>query len=121
MEDAQSAVEITEVEGVKVAVPQSPRILDDIYISKIGEELTNAITGSQNPKLIIDFEKVTNMSSSALGMLITVHKRVREAGGELRLCNINPNIEEVFRITRLDEIFIMDIDRQGSLTNIKSH
>ena len=38
-------------------------------------------------------------------MLITLHKRVREANGQLRLCNIQSAIGEVFKITRLNEIF----------------
>ena len=54
---------------------------------------------------MVDFANVSHMSSSALGMLITLHKRVREKNGQLRLCNIQPAIREVFEITRLTEVF----------------
>ena len=45
-----------------------------------------------------------HLSSAALGMLIALHKRVREKGGVLRLCNIRSSIYEVFEITRLSEV-----------------
>ena len=57
------------------------------------------------PKMVLDFSCVSHMSSSALGMLITLHKRIRERNGQLRLCNIQPAIVEIFAITRLNEIF----------------
>ena len=121
MEEERNAVKILDENGVIVAVPQTSRILDEINISQVGRALTEAIASTTYPKIVLDFEKVTNMSSSALGMLITVHKRVREANGEMRLCNICPNIEEVFAITRLDEIFIIDNSRSDSLVKITSH
>ena len=121
MDEERVAVEILDEDGIIVAVPQTSRILDELNISHVGTQLTEAIANTTYPKIILDFEKVTNMSSSALGMLITVHKRVRESNGEMRLCNICPNIEEVFAITRLDEIFIIDADRADSLKKIKSH
>ena len=60
------------------------------------------------------------MSSSALGMLITLHKRIRERGGELRLCGIQPAILEVFVITRLNEIFQIAPTREQAVQSLKS-
>ena len=40
------------------------------------------------------------LASAALGMLITLHKKVQEQQGELKLSNINKQIYQVFRITR---------------------
>ncbi len=81
------------------------KILDEVNISQIGDRLREIISKAGKPKLVLDFANVSHMSSSALGMLITVHKHVREKAGELRLCNIQPTIYEVFVITRLNEIF----------------
>ncbi|MBN1942482.1 MAG: STAS domain-containing protein [Phycisphaerae bacterium] len=91
--------------GVTVVTLAEQRILDELSIAEIGKKLQEMIAQAPVPKMVIDFRNVTNMSSSALGMLITLHKRIREANGQLRLCNIQPTIEEVFKITRLNEIF----------------
>jgi anti-sigma B factor antagonist len=59
------------------------------------------------------------MSSSALGMLITLHKRIREKNGQLKLCNIQPAIYEVFVITRLNEIFDIHQSQQQALQSFQ--
>jgi anti-sigma B factor antagonist len=45
------------------------------------------------------------MSSAFLGLLVKIHKRVIEAGGDLQLCNLSPNLYKVFEITKLTKIF----------------
>ncbi len=94
------------------------KILDEASISQIGEHLTALVTESPKPKLVVDFGNVAHMSSSALGMLITLHKRVREKGGALRLCNIQPSIHEVFEITRLGEVFRILPTREEAVREI---
>ena len=81
------------------------KILDEVNIGQIGDQLNAIIGQSPKPKLLLDFTAVCHMSSSALGMLITVHKRIREKGGQLRMCNIAPAIYEVFAIMRLTNVF----------------
>lgn len=81
------------------------KILDEITISQIGERLQGLVARHDKPKLVLNFTSVAHMSSAALGMLITLHKRIRERHGELRLSGIQPPILEVFVITRLNEIF----------------
>jgi len=70
------------------------------------------------PKMVMDFTHVVHMSSSALGMLITLNKRVREKKGQLRLCNIQPAIYEVFAITRLNEIFQIAQTREQAMVGL---
>jgi anti-sigma B factor antagonist len=45
-------------------------------------------------------------------MLITLDKQVKESKGSLKLSNINPQIYEVFKITRLNKLF--DIHEEAS-------
>jgi anti-sigma B factor antagonist len=96
---------VADNHGVMIVTLCEQRILDELSIADIGKQLQDMVAKAPVPKIILDFRNVTNMSSSALGMLITLHKRIREANGQLRLCNIQPTIEEVFKITRLNEIF----------------
>lgn len=100
-----SRMKVTINDGLTIVTLADQRILDEVSIAKIGDEIESLIKDQLSPRLIIDFTNVTNMSSSALGMLITVHKRIREKNGTLVLCHIQPAIAEIFKITRLDEIF----------------
>jgi len=96
---------VTNEGGVIIAELVDKKILDEIAITQIQEQLAVVLAPAAEPKLVMDFSRVAHMSSSALGMLITLHKRIREKKGELRLCGISPSIYEVFVITRLNEIF----------------
>jgi len=107
-----------ETEGdITVVELVDKKILDEINISQIHEQLGALVAQAIVPKLVIDFANVAHMSSSALGMLITLHKRVREKKGELRLCCIGPSIYEVFVITRLNEIFHISPSREQALSS----
>lgn len=105
MTDGNPKFTVSSNHDVMVVTLAEQRILDELSIADIGKQLQDMVAKAPVPKMVIDFRNVTNMSSSALGMLITLHKRIREANGQLRLCNIQPTIEEVFKITRLNEIF----------------
>jgi anti-sigma B factor antagonist len=105
-------------DGITTVELTDKKILDEVSISAIGEQLYALVAESASPKLVLDFSPVGHMSSSALGMLITLHKRIREKHGELRLCGIQPGIYEVFAITRLNEIFQISPTRQEALQSL---
>jgi anti-anti-sigma factor len=56
-------------------------------------------------QMVMNFANVRFMTSAMLGLLIRVHKRVTEHGGQLRLCNLEPSLRKVFEITQLTKIF----------------
>ena len=80
-------------------------ILDEANIATIGEEIAALVDAEPAPRLLISFANVDHLSSAALGTLITVNNRVRGKQGQLRLANIDPQIYEVFVITRLNKLF----------------
>jgi anti-sigma B factor antagonist len=80
-------------------------ILDEANIQSIGEEIGQLIEAEPKPKLLLSFANVDHLSSAALGTLINVNNKVRQRGGQLRLANIDPQIYEVFVITRLNKLF----------------
>ena len=105
MEQEHPRLVITNQGDVTVVKLVDRKILDEVNISHIGERLQGLVAKQEVPRLVLDFSSVGHMSSSALGMLITLHKRVREKKGLLCLAGIQAPIYEVFVITRLNEIF----------------
>ena len=90
---------------VSVVQFMEKKILDELSIKEIGDELFELVDTHHKTRLLLNFEQVEYLSSAALGKLITLNKKVRAANGELRLCKIHPDIAEVFRITKLDKLF----------------
>lgn len=80
-------------------------ILDEANIQMIGEEISRLIDAEPNPRLLISFANVDHLSSAALGTLITINNKIRNRSGQLRLAQIDPQIYEVFVITKLHNLF----------------
>ncbi len=81
------------------------RILEEKDIKDLQESIMSVLEEAQNMTFILDFKNVRFLSSAVLGLLIRVSKKVYEQDGRLCLCQINPKIYEVFKITRLTKIF----------------
>ncbi len=91
---------------VLVVTFKQASILDQGIIDQIGLELEQAeLEAAGGRKLLVDFTTVDFMSSAMLGKLVQLHKRCRNDKIKLKLCNINKNVLEVFKITRLDKLF----------------
>ena len=57
-------------------------------------------------QIVLDLSGVTFMDSSALGVLISVHRRMPE-GSALRLAAVSHTVGRLFSLTRLDSVFPM--------------
>jgi anti-sigma B factor antagonist len=56
-------------------------------------------------KFLIDFSSTGYIDSSGLGVLVSLSKKIREQGGELRLANLNEDLRTLFELTKLDTLF----------------
>ena len=56
-------------------------------------------------KFVVDFEQTGYIDSSGLGVLVSVSKKIREAGGDLRLSGLNEDLRMLFELTKLDTLF----------------
>ncbi|MDH3456841.1 MAG: STAS domain-containing protein [Gemmatimonadota bacterium] len=56
-------------------------------------------------KFVIDFAATGYIDSSGLGVLVSLAKKVRETGGELRLAALNADLRTLFELTKLDNLF----------------
>lgn len=93
------------------------KILEERDIVELQESLMGVIEQAEKINLILDFSTVKFLSSAVLGLLIRVSKKVYERDGQLRLCNINPRIYEIFKITRLTKIFDIYPDRASAVAS----
>ena len=56
----------------------------------------------------LDMAEATYMDSSGVGWLLTCHKRVRGAGGQLTIVNVQPIIANMLRLLKLSRMFGLD-------------
>ena len=108
-------LEVEDIGDVTVVNFVDRRILDEQNIQVIGEQLFSLVDEVGRRKILLNFGNVEYLSSAALGKFITLNKKVNAAGGRLILCNIDPQIYEVFEITRLDKFFNIQKEEQAAL------
>ncbi|MCC7407570.1 MAG: STAS domain-containing protein [Phycisphaeraceae bacterium] len=111
---------VVEIDGDVTRVSFLERnILEEALIQRIGDEISQIIDQTTNPKLLISFKGVEHLSSAALGMLININNKVRKRGGQLRLAHIDPQIYEVFTITKLNKLFQIHDDAQQAQSSFR--
>lgn len=66
---------------------------------------TKRLSVQPGVQLVLDLGNVQFMSSAALAKLINLKRKAIGARGRLRLENLHPDVLEVFRIIRLDQVF----------------
>jgi anti-sigma B factor antagonist len=98
-------INVTEKDGAVVVQFRDSKILDDRTIQQMGNELFELVQGNPGLRLVLDFTGVRYLSSAALGKLITLRRKVDQATGSLRLCELAPETLDVFKIAKLDEYF----------------
>ena len=107
---------LTLIESGKVTIVEftDRRILEELSIAEISEELGKLVQDQEKPKLLLSFSNVDHLSSAALGMLIKLNSEVKEKNGKLKLSDISPQIYEVFKITRLNKLFEIHETRRAA-------
>ena len=56
-------------------------------------------------KFVMDFSTTGYIDSSGLGVLVSLSKKIREQGGDLRLAGLNEDLQTLFELTKLDTLF----------------
>ncbi len=102
---AQQRIDVKKVADISIATCRDMKLNDDLVIQEWGDQLLGLLDDANCRKLLINFERVMFMSSSALRALITLNRKAKEIKADLLLCGIDDNIMEAFRITRLDSVF----------------
>jgi len=67
-------------------------------------------------KFLIDFSNTGYIDSSGLGVLVSLSKKIRELGGELRLSTLNEDLRTLFELTKLDTLFRIADSRDEGLS-----
>ena len=98
-------IDVKKVADVTIATTLDMKLNDDLSIQEWGDQLIALLDDSGCKKLLVSFERVLFMSSSALRALIALNKKAKDTQSALILCGIDDNIMEAFRITRLDSVF----------------
>ncbi|RMH58670.1 MAG: anti-sigma factor antagonist [Candidatus Hydrogenedentota bacterium] len=78
--------------------------VDAFLVTKI-REIINDLVQAGKLRLVIEFAKVSQINSTALGILVGRLRRVRMHGGDIKITGLNQEIRRIFDVMGAAKIF----------------
>lgn len=69
------------------------------------QDLNTWLASVSADALVIDFTMVDFLDSSTLVVLVDAYKQTRQAGKQLMLSGVSPELKIIFELTQLDTVF----------------
>ncbi len=91
------------------------KLLETNRINAIGDELNALADASDAKEIVLDLKHVQAMSSAVLGQLIDFKKHCDAKNIALKLCNVSKEIQEIFKITNLNQVFKIYATREKAI------
>jgi anti-sigma B factor antagonist len=99
------------------------RLLSESVTEREAMILTNEadpLLSADRPALVVDLGLVGVLTSAGIGALVRLHKRMEEVKGKMAVCGLNPDLAELFRLTRMDRLFLVVDSREQALARLGS-
>lgn len=91
--------------GVVIATIQGGNFQEERRILTTLKKLGEVIDSHENVRLVLDMSSVEYLSSAGLGRLVALLKKATNGGGSMYIAGLRPEIEELFEVMRLSQIF----------------
>lgn len=95
---------ISALEDVTLVSIRESSILDGTALETIAEQLYPLIDDQARRKIILDFSRVRFLSSSMIGVLLSLHGKAQAVKGKVIICGLQPSIRKVFTVSKIDKI-----------------
>lgn len=106
---------IEDYAGVVLVTFNESTILDSFVIDEMARVLYQLPDEKKKSRIVLNFSNVRSLSSSALGVLVNLNKKVAAIKGSLALCGIAAEIRKIFVITQLEKDFTFYDSEQSAM------
>ena len=113
------SVQIHNVDGLLVAEFWDCLRLDPAPVQDLRKHYEAHFQAHGRPELVVDLSGVGFAGSAALGNFVALHRLVRQNGGRIVFCNVDPTVAEVFRASKLESLFGFESDRDAAVRAIR--
>ena len=92
---------------------RSRRLILENHVAQAREEMLSLVAPER--LMLVDLTNVEYLSSATMGVLLSTQRALRRVAGNMSLCGLKPDINEVFRICKLDRTFEIYPDLESAL------
>ena len=113
--DAPPRLRVRTIERAAILRFEGAEILfEESAVRAVSEQL-NRLVDEGHTRLVVNFGGVRYLSSDVLGILAAVHKKIERARGRIQLCELDPLLRDMLRITHLDRVLDVCTDEAEAL------
>ena len=81
-------------------------------LDRTRKALSALVDNDSSARMVLDFTPVTYLSSQAIGMIVDLHRKTAIGGGKLVLCALTPQLLQLLKVTRMDQVFTIVKDQK---------
>ncbi len=105
-----------EERGDVLVVGFTMRMLnDEENIEQLGQELFSLVEQYNWLKLALDMSSIEYLTSSVIGKLITLHRKLHRSQGKLVLFSLSPGVDSILATSKLLNYFTVAADKDAAL------
>jgi anti-sigma B factor antagonist len=98
------SVEIKSVKrGDVVVVEVYGDALDASNVQEFRTDVSHSVDGQKD--IVFDLSGIKFVDSSGIGALLSVLRKTNALSGDVKLCNLQPNVKSLFDLVRMTRLF----------------
>jgi anti-anti-sigma factor len=109
---------VQDVGGRAVVTFTTEALTNPLELERIGHKLyvlaDKNLRSAGGRGLVLDFQNVRYFASQAVGILLTLNKKLGR-GPAFTLCGVGPELTQLLRITRLDQVLTLAANRDEAV------
>lgn len=103
--------------GMVLAITRD-QLTDEENLEQFDQELVSLVDNYQVRRIVLDMQAVRYMTSSAIGKLISLHRRLARNEGRLVICSLQPEVEQILDTSHLLGYFSVSPTRDAALAEL---
>ena len=109
---ADLSIQVRDVEGVAVMLPEG---FVNAHTVRQFESAIESLIESGRFTIILDCQGLNYISSAGLGAIMGLIEPIRENGGDIVLCELQPNVRSIFETLGFTELYRVFASREEAL------
>ena len=88
---------------------------DEENIEQLGQELFALVEQHNRMKIVLDMSNVDYLTSSVIGKLITLHRKLHRGQGKMALCGLNDGVKSILGTSKLLSYFTVADGKEAAV------
>ena len=94
-------------------------LTDEENLEQFGQELSFVAESHAPCRMVCDLARVRYLTSSAIGKLISLHRKLTRSNGRIILCSLQPTVQQILAASHLLNYFEVTEDSNHALAKLK--